>query len=147
MDRLVIDASVFLSSLFKEEAHSKISVDFLQMVQGKQCMILMPMLTLFEVLHGFYRVSRDKLATEAVHESFIDMNASNGLKIFSLEASFLSHFMAYHKCFDLKTSDAIVVLTAHREKCPLISWDKQLLKVASKQIKAYTPEEYLELLA
>lgn len=145
MDKLVIDASVFLSGLFHDEENSEISGKFLETVRQKNILIVLPMLTLFEVLNTFHRVRKDSEATELVHQSFVDMNVSKGLILLSLEASFLAHFFTYHEYFDLKTSDAIVALTAHREKCPLISWDKKLLKEANKYINAYTPEEYLAL--
>lgn len=146
MDKLVIDASVFLSSLFHDEENSEISGKFLEMVKTKNILIVLPMLTLFEVLNTFHRVREDSEATELLHQSFVNMNVSKGLILLSLEASFLAHFFAYHERFDLKTSDAIIALTAHREKCPLISWDKKLLKESSKHLNAYTPEEYLRLL-
>jgi len=145
MDKLVVDASVFLSSLFHDEVNSKISAKFLAMVKERNILIVLPMLTLFEVLNTFHRVRKDSEATELLHQSFVDMNVSKGLIILSLEAAFLAHFFTYHECFDLKTSDSIMALTAHREKCPLISWDKKLLKESNKHINAYTPEEYLAL--
>lgn len=147
MDKLVIDASVFLSGLFHDEENSGTSGKFLETVRAKNILIVLPMLTLFEVLNTFHRVRKDSKATELVHQSFVDMNVSKGLIILSLEASFLAHFFTYHESFDLKTSDAIIALTAHREKCPLISWDKKLLKESGKHVNAYTPEEYLRLVA
>lgn len=145
MDKLVVDASVFLSSLFHDEVNSKVSGKFLNLVKEKNILMVVPMLTLFEVLNTFHRVRKDSAATELLHQSFVDMNVSKGLIILSLEAAFLAHFFTYHGHFDLKTSDAVMALTAHREKCPLISWDKKLLKEPNKYINAYTPEEYLAL--
>ncbi len=67
----------------------------------------------------------------------------SSLQISSLEADFLTHFAGHHQQFPLKTSDAVVALTAHREHCALISWDKQMLKVASKEIEVFTPSEWV----
>jgi len=147
MEKIVVDASVFLSSALEGEVHSKISRKFFETIKNSGGKITIPVLTLFEVLHNFYRTNEDSKATQRLHEYFINLNLSGDLKILNLEASFLAYFFTYHQHFNLKTSDAIVVLTAHREKCPLISWDKQMLKQASKGVAIYTPEEYLELLA
>ncbi len=144
MEKVVVDASVFLSSALEGEVHSKVSRKFFETMEKSGGKVVIPILTLFEVLHNFYRVSKDSKATERLHEYFVNLNLTGGLKILSLEASFLAHFFTYHKDFDLKTSDTVVALTAHRENCPLISWDKQLLKAASKKIAVYTPAEWLE---
>lgn len=147
MDALVVDASVFLSSFLDNEVRSLTSRLFFESLKKEGIKITLPILTLFEVLHNFYRVSGDMGKTEAVHDFFVKLSVANEIKILSLDASFLSHFFSFHKNFDLKTSDTIIVLTAHREKVPLISWDKKMLKQGAKSTTVYTPEEYLELLA
>lgn len=147
MQNPVVDASVFLSSFLDYELDSKISQRFFESIRAAGIKLTVPILTLFEVLHSFYRATGDAKKTQAVHDFFVKLSVANELKILNLDASFLSHFLVYHKYFDLKTSDVTVVLTAHREKAPLISWDKKMLKHGAKGVSVYTPEEYLELLA
>lgn len=144
MNKIVVDASVFLSSALEREVHSKASRQFFEEIKGSGTRVVVPILTLFEVLHNFYRASKNSVATERIHDYFVNLNVTGALKILNLEASFLAHFFSSHKDFDLKTSDVIVTLTALREKCPLISWDKQMLKMASKKVEALTPAEYLK---
>lgn len=144
MKKVVIDSSVFLSSFLPNEENSKASKEFFEVIQSEKITIFLSMLTLFEVLHSYYRVTKNSQATEQVHQFFIDLNISKGLKIMSLEAAALAHFVTRHEDLDIKTSDTVIALTALREKCPLISWDKQMLKAAAKEVEAYTPTGFLK---
>lgn len=146
MNTLVVDASVFLSSFFDDDANSKISRKFFANLKENGVKISVPILTLFEVLHNFYRVSGDTSKTQQLQTFFVNLSTAKELKIFNLEASFLAYFLSLHEHFDLKTSDTLVVLTACREKVPLISWDKKMLKQGAKGVTTYTPEEYLSLM-
>lgn len=144
MGKVVVDASVFISSVLKEELNSKTSQKFFRSLVNENTVIVVTLLTLFEVLHGFYRTTRDSEATEFLNQYFISLNVTSHLKILNLDAAFLAHFLSNHENFDIKTSDAVVALTALRENCPLISWDKQMLKAASKKVETFTPAEWLE---
>ncbi len=142
-NKLVIDASVFVSTFSVGERFHEESRAFLEKVVKDSTLIVVPVLTIFEILQTFYRNTNDLKLVNHVYRQLIDLNISKFLQISSLEADFLTHFSVNHQKFPLKTSDAVLALTAQRESCPLVSWDKQMLKVASKMIEAYTPSEWL----
>lgn len=142
--KIVIDASVFISSFSKEEQFYKDSVALIKKIVTEQIQVFVPMLTIFEILQSLYRKTQDLKKVDRAYQQLIDLNVSQSLTIINLEADFLAYFVTHHHKFPLKTSDAVIALTASREHCPLVSWDKQLLKAASKQIETYTPKEYLK---
>ena len=139
---------MFLSSLFQNEKMHQGSKDFFKKIESdseKFCIVI-SILTLFEIFQSYYRKTKSKKGLEALQESFIDLNLSKKLRIFNLEASFLAYFVTYHDLFDLKTSDTVIALIAHREKVPLITWDSDLIRRCKGKIKTYTPQEFLNSL-
>lgn len=142
--KLVIDASVFVSTFSEGEEFHAESRAFFEEIMGGKTDIFVPILTIFEILQTFYRNTNDTKRVDRINAYLIEMNMSQRLKVINLEADFLAYFVTHHHEFPLKTSDAVVALTAEREHCPLISWDKQMLKAASKNVETYTPTEFLK---
>lgn len=145
MQKIILDASVFVSSLSKEEPFYKDSVALITKIASEGIHVVVPMLTFFEILQTIYRKTQDTKAVERIFGQLMDLNVSKSLTIINLEADFLAFFVTHHHKFSLKTSDTVVALTALREKAPLISWDKQLLKAAGKCVETYTPKEHLKM--
>ena len=142
---VTVDSSVFLSSLFKDETNHEISVKFLNCLKKKKIQIIIPMIVYFEVLHNYYRASKNMKETNEVGEEFILLNQIKMLKIITMEASVLAEFVADHHHFGIKTSDTIVALCAKKSKIPLITWDKQILNISSRTVRTLTPNEFLEM--
>lgn len=140
---LTIDASVFLSVFNEHETQHEISKNFLDEVIGTKYEIFVPIVTLFEVLQAFFRITDDSKAKADVLEKFIDWNIEGNLTIIPIEAEFLAYFSAHHEKFDLKTADSMVALTALKENALLITWDEKLLKQSSKFVKSQTPKNFL----
>lgn len=140
---IVLDASVFISRLIPADPYYELSRDFFAAVQKKKMAVFLPMLTVMEVLHAYFRASGDQKQTDKIYEEIIEWNISKTMHIVNIESSFLIYFTAWHHLFDLKTSDAAVALTAHRLRLPLVTWDKKLLRAAKKHIKAVTPDFFL----
>ncbi len=103
------------------------------------------MIVYFEVLHNYYRASKNMKETNEVGEEFILLNQIKMLKIITMEASVLAEFVADHHHFGIKTSDTIVALCAKKSKIPLITWDKQILNISSRTVRTLTPNEFLEM--
>jgi predicted nucleic acid-binding protein len=143
-DPIYIDASVFLSKYFLHESSHSITKHFFDQIEVSKTPIILSILTIFEVLQSFFRINQDRSQTDQIHQEFIDLHIAGILVITALEAEFLSHFTANHHLFNLKTSDTIVALSAHSHNCPLITWDKQLIKSCRPNIDALTPEEFLK---
>ncbi len=144
---VTVDSSVFLSGLFKNEINHDISLNFLNILRKHKIQIIIPMIVYFEVLHNYYRVSKNIKETDEVSEEFILLNQIKLLKILNMEASSLAQFVAEHHDFDLKTSDTMVALCAMSSNIPLITWDKKLIKHCDKKVQAFTPKEFLAKLA
>lgn len=142
---IVVDSSVVISSLIESDPSHEFSRNFLSELKKKKQQIILPILAVFEVLHAYFRLCKDQEKTDKLYQALIDWNLTGFLRIANLEASFLVYFTANHHLFPIKTADCVMALTAHRLQSPLISWDKQLLKNAKKNIQAMTPEKFLDV--
>lgn len=140
---ITIDSSVFLSSFFMEEKNNKTSIQFLDLLKKNKTLIIIPMIVYFEVLHNYYRATKNIKETDEISEHFILLNLIKMLKIVSMEAAVLAEFVTDHYQFDIKTSDAIVGLCAMKSKIPLVTWDKKLLDLPSEKLQTFTPKEFL----
>lgn len=140
---LIIDSSVFLSSLFVEEPGNKISIKLMNYIAKNRIRIIVPMIVYCEVLHNYYRFTRNIKETDAINENFIRMNLLGCLKIINMESAVLAEFISEHHNFDLKTSDTIIALCAMQSKSPLITLDNKLLKIPAHKVQSYTPKEFL----
>ncbi|MBT5016212.1 PIN domain-containing protein [Candidatus Peregrinibacteria bacterium] len=140
---ITIDSSVFVSSFLETDPNYKISRDFINKITKENIPILIPLTTFMEVLHACHRAFNDLTKTDQLYKKMIEWNLTRQIRFLNIEAQELVYFTAHHHRFKLKTADAIVALTAHRLKCPLITWDKQLLNVSS-EIETLTPEKFLQ---
>ena len=143
--RIAIDASVFIAKFIPEEPHHEISQKFIEAVIQSGVQIMIPVWTLFEVLHAYYRRSDGALEkTDGIYKNFIEWNLTRQIRFVNMEADFLVYFTAHHHRFSLKTADSVVALNAHRLKCPLITWDKKLINSIKGRVEAMTPEKFLQ---
>lgn len=140
--KITIDSSVFISSFISNDPHYRDSKKFMAQIIKQQNQILIPITSLMEILHAYFRATNDLNKTDELYQKFIEWNLTRQIRFLNLEAEELIYFTAHHHRFNLKTADSLVALTAHRQKCPLITWDKQLLK-ASPAIDVMTPKEFL----
>lgn len=140
---IVVDASVFLARLMPSDGHFDSALRFFDMLRKKKIIVTIPVTTLFEILHAYFRTTKNRNATDAIYQEMIEWNLSKSLHLVNIESSFLIHFIAHHHLFDTKTADAIVATTAYHLKYPLVTLDKGLLKNAKKHTEAMTPEEFL----
>jgi len=142
MQQLVVDSSVFISNLIESETNHAVSRRFFSFANKNNITLCIPMSALFEVLHVYLRKS-NKEKRDQLYQKIINANMKGGIRLINLEATFLLHFVAFHELFSIKTADAVIALTAHRLRLPLITWDKQLLEGAQKNITAMDPEAFL----
>ena len=140
---IVIDSSIFISSLISEDPNHTISRKFLAAVKKKNRQIIIPMLAVFEILHAYFKLCKDMDKTDHLYQTLIDWNIEGTLRVINMEAEALVYFTAYHHLFPLKTADTIIAITAHHFKSVLISLDKQLLKNSKQHIRAMTPAQFL----
>lgn len=140
--RITIDSSVFISGFIPTDSNFSKSREFIQKIIEKENQILIPLTSLMEIIHAYFRATKDLEKTDQIYKKFIEWNLTRQIRFLNLEAEDLIYFTAHHHRFPLKTADTLVALTAHRLKCPLITWDKQLLKAMPK-VEVMTPTEFL----
>jgi predicted nucleic acid-binding protein len=138
-----IDSSVFLSGLTTTDPSFAVSKAFLKKIVTGNILIIVPVLVLFEVLHAYFRNTKDLKKTDEVFQNFIDLNIEKKIRFINIEADFLSYFVARHYEIDLKTLDSVIALVAQKNHCPLVTWDKKLLKNCKGKIQTMTPAEFL----
>lgn len=101
------------------------------------------MTVFLEILHAYFRATKNIKATDSIYQKLIEWNYLKTLRIVNMEANSLVHFTAHHDLFDIKTADAIVAMMALRFHQPLITLDKKLLAAAVPHVAAMTPGEFL----
>lgn len=141
---LVVDASVLLANFVPHENKHALAKQFLERVKHRKLTLILPVITFCETLQVYFRIFQNRDAQDRLFQEMIDWNIQKNLRLMNLEAAFLTYFAAHHTLFALKTSDSVLALTAKRFKCPLISWDKQLIQNARPHVQAMTPEKFLE---
>ncbi len=145
MKQVVVDSSVFLSSLIPEDVFHTQSLDFFLFLERKKVPILIPILVLMEVMQVGYKRTKDPELLRSWMLTFTRLSEVRGLRILPLESMFFANFLKFHTSFPLETSDAIISVTAAMENLPLVSWDKQLVKASRPLVEAHTPAEFLAL--
>lgn len=139
---LLIDSSVYLSSLFNQEKYHSISVDFFSALKRQESKIILPLNVLYEVLNNTGRLTKaNAIDLPAIYQSFAD---SREFELFYFSAAFNKFFLDNSRRFDLKTADLLIVLSALYHRCLLVSWDKKLLAQAKQDLTAYTPSQFLD---
>lgn len=146
-DKLIsIDASVLISSFVFDEEKHPVSKKLLEQLPKSNLIIALSIHGLFECLHAYFRKTKDATKTKQLLEIIMDWSATGRLKIIPQEAEFFAFFNKTHHFFDIKTADAVMAITALKLKCPLITWDKKLIKAARPHLEAMTPKQFLTTL-
>lgn len=141
---IVVDTSVFISRCVPSDKYYNETNKFFKTVFDKKLIVTIPITTFLEILHAYFRGTKNIKATDVIYQELIEWNYLKTLRIVNIEANSLIYFTAHHDLFDIKTADAIVALTALRFKQPLITWDKKLLAAAAPHVTAMTPKKFLQ---
>lgn len=135
-EALLIDSSVFMSSLLDHEENSTFSRSFMAEIVEKNIRIVIPMLVVFEIVHIL------KKNSVSVDDNFLQLFfLGNSIKILDLDEQFLRNFVSNLNNTVFKTADAIIVSAADTQNIPLVTWDKQILKHYKASI---SPQDWLE---
>lgn len=143
---IVLDSSVFISAFIRNEKSSKSSQLLLSILQRKNYTIHMPIIVFLEILNSYYRATLNKEATDDLYRKLINWGIAKKIQIINLESHFLIQFTKKHHLFNLKTADAIITIAAHSLNCPLITWDKKILKNCKKKVAAMSPAQFMKKL-
>lgn len=136
---LVIDSSVFLSAWNSAESFHSESSRFFDHLSRKEYALSAPELAAFEISNVLIR-----LGLSAKLPDYLQIFEEGTVDLIPLSEEVLEHFVKLAGKISLKTADLIFCAVAKQEEASLITWDKQLVKTASKAIPAMTPTEWLE---
>lgn len=133
--RLVIDSSVFVSSLGIDDEFTKTSRLFFRKIINEQ--VFVPSLVVAETLTIVGKQKKKSVASL--------LRYFYSLILIPLNQEFLNYFAKHlPTTTSLKTNDFIIAITAKMHKALLITWDSKLLSSAGKICQVLTPGDYLK---
>ena len=134
--RLTIDTSVFISSFEESDSLHSESLRFFNAINQEESSIVVPVTIVFETFNNL--IQRGWTDTSLMRAQFESMD------VISLDRFDITRALPIFRQVKLKTADAIVVFVSKEYRAILVSWDKQLIKEATRVVSAMTPTEYLE---
>lgn len=135
MNKIVIDSSVFVSVLGKPD---NFTISSRKLFNGlsKDIQVVVPSLVLAETV-----VNLGKQDVKIAHEAF---NLLSRMGLVALDEVVVKELLSFiKKPLGLKTSDAIIAITAFRIKANLVTWDRQLLSKKNTICEAVSPADYI----
>jgi predicted nucleic acid-binding protein len=134
--RLTIDSSVFLSSWQTNEVSHQHSLAFFNTLNNTPVKIAVPDLAIFELSNVLTRIGLNC-------RPYLDIFDDEWIELVPLSEELHTLFVKLASKAALKTSDLIFCATAKLTHSTLISWDRRLLREASKVVNALTPLDYV----
>jgi predicted nucleic acid-binding protein len=137
---MVLDASVWVAALIKNERHHAESASFLSRLVQDQRTAFVPVLVLAEVAGAIARQSRDTARAET---GLRFMRAQDWLSIQPLTESQGETAAAIAAQQFLRGADAVYAALARQLGTPLVTWDNELLERAAAVVPTFTPADWL----
>lgn len=135
MNKLVIDSTVFVSTLGKPDDFSLNSKKFFTSIEKISVLtLIIPSLVVAETANV---LQKQNISLSNLLAYF------SGFEIVTLDEEFLRQFISSIKNSTLKTSDAIIAITAKIKHAQLITWDSKLLSETNTLCSTSTPTQYL----
>ncbi len=137
----VIDASVFVAALRKEEPRYNASRRFLQRVQASNSAVFCPTLILPECAAAIARATGD---ATLVREVILQIESFPGMQLVPVEL-YLAH-QAAQLAMDcrLRGADSVYAAVAARFGAVLITWDNEMIERSAIMVTVQSPEEWLQ---
>ena len=142
-DMFVIDASVYVSRLRREEAQHAESARLFEAVAARRAPVLCPEILLPEVAAALARGLEDP---DFAHRAASHLRRLPGHRFIPVDRvlSELAARLAAER--RLRGCDAIYAALARQEGIPLVTWDEQQRNRAAPVVEALTPSEALAAL-
>lgn len=132
--KLIVDSSVFISSLGANDIYSRPSREFFARISEHQ--ISLPTLVVAEILVGIKKQNAKNMSEIYRHLT--------SFQFISLDQDFLGRFFSLlPKELHLKTSDLVIAVTTKLYEATLITWDKKLLLFAASICPVKRPDIFL----
>ncbi len=128
MKTIILDSSIYISSLNSTDVLNKKTKEFLSSLEKESNIkIVVPVIIILEVANILQK------SPQEISAIFI------GGDVVELNFDIVKKLIPIFRLIKLKTSDAVIIGCAKIFQAELISWDKKLVKEAKKLVKAYTP--------
>ena len=137
---MVLDASVWVAALIKNERHHAESASFLSRLVQNRRTAFVPVLVLAEVAGAIARQSRDTALAET---GLRFLRAQGWLSIQPLTESQGETAAAIAAQQFLRGADAVYAALARQLGTPLVTWDIELLERAAAVVPTFTPADWL----
>ncbi len=140
---VVIDASVYVSRLQRQEAQHVESVRLLEAVAARGVPVLCPEILLPEVAAALARGLDD---AEFAYRVAAHLRTLPGHSFITVDRALSGSAARLAAEFRMRGCDAIYTALAQREGARLITWDKQQRERAAGVVETLTPAEALAVL-
>lgn len=143
MNEFVVDSSVFLSLMIREENEHIITQQAWSKISSQlKGIVLFPRIVVLEMTNRYHQISGRVLHMNHIHEIIQDMGGA-----FQMDMDDELHDVTCELIpkLSLKTSDLIIVAHAKLAGATLLTWDKRMIREASKVIPVMTPEDLLNI--
>jgi predicted nucleic acid-binding protein len=133
---IVVDASIWVSYLVRQDVHHALSQSWLTTILKKQIPIAAPIILLSEIGGAISRrLGHADLGNKAINQ----LLAVPTLRLVAVEHSLGIQASRIAANYQLRGADALYVTVAQQLNIPLISWDNEHLTRTSGLITTYTP--------
>lgn len=139
-EKVVVDASVWVSSLRTQDVNHDASRRWLEKYIIQDGLIITPSFLLVEVAAA---ISRRTGESALAHEAVNILTATRSIQFIPVDSSLIQAAVDVAANVQLRAGDAIYVAVAHKMNIPLISWDKEQLQKAAIYTQTYTPSDYI----
>lgn len=140
---LVIDASVYVSGLRREEAQHSESASLLAAVAAGRVPVLCPEILVPEVAAVLARGLDDADFAQRAAAHLWGLPGHRFIAVDRALSGLAARLAAQRR---LRGCDAIYVALAQREGIPLVTWDRQQRQRAAPVVETLTPAEALTIL-
>jgi predicted nucleic acid-binding protein len=140
---VVIDASVYVSRMHRQEANHLESVRLLRVVAARRVSVVCPEILFPEVAAAVARGLDD---TELGYRAAAHLRTLPGHRFIAVDRALSGLAARLAAEYRLRGSDAIYAALAHREGAYLVTWDRQQRERAAGVVETMTPGEALAVL-
>jgi len=139
----VIDASVQVSDLYREDVHHEASRHLFKVIEANGWPVVCPEILLPEVAAAIARATDDSDLAQRLARSLRRVPYYRFIAVDEGLADLAAELAARHR---IRGCDAIYVAVAHRLRIKLVTWDEQQRERAAGAVEVLTPAEELEAL-
>jgi predicted nucleic acid-binding protein len=140
---MIIDASVYVSRLQRQEVRHAESVQFLGEVMARGLVVFCPEILLPEVAAAVARGVDDAKLAQRVAMHLRTLPGHRFIAVDRVLAGLAVRLAAERR---LRGCDAVYVALAQQEGARLVTWDRQQRERAEKTVETLTPVEMLAVL-